>query len=62
MKNKLVNRTRPGDAIDNELLARITYVARSTGVPRSRLTDRAIELLLKEYPELMKQYEEENKK
>lgn len=58
-QNKLVNRTRSGDAIDNTLFKKLTFIAKKTGVPRSRLTDKAIELLCDQYSEILKDYEEE---
>lgn len=58
-QNKLVNRTKPGDAIDNVLLGKLTFIAKKTGIPRSRLTDRAIELLCEQYSDILKEYEDE---
>jgi metal-responsive CopG/Arc/MetJ family transcriptional regulator len=45
---KLVNRTKLGDAVDNTLLEELTKLSKETNVPRSKLLDLAIELLLKE--------------
>lgn len=49
--SKLVNRTKLGDAVKNELYDKITELSKKTQIPRSKLLDRAIELLLKEYEE-----------
>lgn len=58
-KNELVNRTKPGDAIDTVLFEKLNFIAKKTKIPRSRLTDRAIELLCMEYADLLKDFEKE---
>lgn len=47
--SKLVNRKKLGDAVDIKLYDKITELSKETMIPRSKLLDRAIELLLKEY-------------
>lgn len=43
---KLKNRTKLGDAVDNELYQRLCELSATTRIPRSRLLDDAIALLL----------------
>lgn len=58
-KNELVNRTKPGDAIDTVLFKKLNFISKKTGIPRSRLTDKAIELLCEEYSDLLKDFKAE---
>lgn len=45
----LVNRTRLGVSIDNDINKAFEKLAKETMIPKSRLIDKAITLLLKEY-------------
>lgn len=48
MANKdLKNRTPISNAVDNELLKQLKKYSSETGIPISKLLDKAIELLLK---------------
>lgn len=49
MAGKLVNRTKLGDAVDNKLYENLVTLNKITKIPRSKLLDRALELLSKEY-------------
>lgn len=48
-KDTLVNRQRYSSTFDIELLERMKNLSKETGVPISKLLDKALELLLKEY-------------
>ena len=45
----LKTRTAISNAIDTELLNKLKEYSQETGIPLSKLLDKAIELLLKEY-------------
>lgn len=49
MAGKLVNRTKLGDAIDNNLYDKLNILKENTRIPRSKLLDEAVELLLEKY-------------
>lgn len=46
---KLVNRTKIGAAVDNDLLKKFQELAALTRIPQSKLLDEAIEDLLTKY-------------
>lgn len=48
-KNTLVNRQRYASTFDIELLKDTQQLSKDTSVPMSKLFDKALELLLKEY-------------
>lgn len=48
-KNDLVNRTRFSNSIRNELMESFNSLHQDTQIPKSRLLDRAVELLLLEH-------------
>ena len=45
----LKNRVRIGNAVDKELYKRLKLLSEKTMIPISKLLDRGIELVLKEY-------------
>lgn len=45
----LKNRVRIGNAVDKELFNKLKQLSEKTMIPMSRLLDRGIELVLKEY-------------
>lgn len=47
--NNLVNRTRLGTAIKNNLFIQFRELSKETRIPQSKLLDEAIEDLLKKY-------------
>lgn len=47
MRNDLKNRTQICSSIDNELNERLSALSKETKVPKSKLLDEAIEILLK---------------
>lgn len=49
LAGKLVNRTKLGDAIDNNLYNKLNILKENTRIPRSKLLDEAVELLLEKY-------------
>ncbi|MDY3373309.1 MAG: ribbon-helix-helix domain-containing protein [Terrisporobacter othiniensis] len=50
MNNRgLKNRTPISNAVDTELLNKLKQLSKDTMIPLSKLLDKAIELLLKEY-------------
>lgn len=50
MGNKqLKNRTPLGNAVDNELCIKLKKLSKDTSIPVSKLLDKAIILLLKDY-------------
>ena len=49
LAGKLVNRTKLGDAIDNNLYDKLNILKENTRIPRSKLLDEAVELLLEKY-------------
>lgn len=49
MAGKLVNRTKLGDAIHNDLYEKLNILKENTRIPRSKLLDEAVELLLEKY-------------
>lgn len=55
MAGKLVNRTKLGDAVDNKLYENLVEIHKSTKIPRSKLLDRALELLSEEYKDKITQ-------
>ena len=50
-KYGLKNRTRISNAVDNELYAKLIELSKKTMIPISKLLDKSIELVLKEYAE-----------
>ena len=48
-KNDLVNRTKFSNSLSNELMDAFNSLAEETQIPKSRLLDRAVELLLLEH-------------
>lgn len=48
-KYGLKNRTRISNAIDSELLLKLRELSKETMIPLSKLLDKGIELVLKEY-------------
>ncbi len=48
-KYGLKNRTRISNAIDTELYNKLTQLSKDTMIPISKLLDKAIELVLREY-------------
>lgn len=48
-KYGLKTRTRISNAVDSELLEKLKQLSKETMVPLSRLLDKGIELILKEY-------------
>lgn len=48
-KNKLVNRVKIGSPIKKEYAQRLKALSESTMIAQSRLLDKALELLFKEY-------------
>lgn len=48
-KDTLVNRTRYTSTFDKELLKQFKDLSKETSIPVSKLFDKALELLLKEY-------------
>jgi len=50
-KHGLKTRTRISNAIDTELLEKLKQLSKETMVPLSKLLDKGIELVLKEYEE-----------
>lgn len=60
MAGELVNRTKSGDAIDNKLLDELNKLKKITKVPRSKLLDEAIELLLEKYKHILEEYDKNN--
>lgn len=62
MAGELVNRTKSGDAIDNKLLNELNKLKKITKVPRSKLLDEAIELLLEKYKHILEEYDKNNVK
>lgn len=48
-KDTLVNRQRYSSTFSIELLEKTKKLSKDTGVPMSKLLDKALELLLKEY-------------
>ena len=48
-KYGLKNRTRISNAVDTELLEKLKQLSKETMVPLSKLLDKGIELVLKEY-------------
>lgn len=48
-KDTLVNRQRYSSTFDIELLEKMKKLSKETGVPMSKLLDKSMELLLKEY-------------
>lgn len=62
MAGELVNRTKSGDAIDNKLLDELNKLKKITKVPRSKLLDEAIELLLEKYKHILEEYDKNNTK
>lgn len=48
-RNKLVNRRKLGDAIRNDLYDNLVEIHNETGIPRSKLLDKALELLSEKY-------------
>ena len=62
MAGELVNRTKSGDAIDNKLLDELNKLKKITKVPRSKLLDEAIELLLEKYKHILEEYDKNNAK
>lgn len=55
MAGKLVNRTKLGDAINNDLCNELNKLKEITKIPRSKLLDEAVELLLEKYKDVLKQ-------
>ena len=51
----LKNRVRIGNAIDKELFEKLKQLSKETMIPMSRLLDRGIELVIKEYDKPAKQ-------
>ena len=49
----LVNRTRFTSSLKNELMKEFNQLAEETRIPKSRLIDEAIEVLLKKYEKRM---------
>ena len=47
--NELVNRTRFSNALRNDLNEAFNQLTKETSIPKSKLLDEAIELLLKQY-------------
>lgn len=45
----LKNRVRIGNAVDKELFRQLKELSKRTKIPMSRLLDRGIELVIKEY-------------
>ena len=45
----LKNRVRIGNAVDKELFEKLKQLSEKTMIPMSKLLDRGIELVLKEY-------------
>lgn len=50
-QRELVNRTRVSTSIDTKLVERLEEVHKATKIPKSKLYDEALELLLKKYNE-----------
>ena len=48
-KNKLVNRKKLGSPVKKEYADKLKALSESTLIPQSKLMDRALELLFKEY-------------
>lgn len=48
-KNRLVNRTPFANALRNDLHQALDDLNKETGIPKSKLLDQAIELLLEKY-------------
>ena len=48
-KYGLVNRTRISNAIDTELYNKLMELSKESSIPISKLLDKSVELLLKEY-------------
>lgn len=48
-KDTLVNRQRYSSTFDIELLEKMKNLSKETGIPISKLLDKSLELLLKEY-------------
>lgn len=48
-KNKLVSRKKLGSPVKKEYAAQLKQLSESTLVPQSKLLDRALELLFKEF-------------
>lgn len=46
MAGELKNRTKLGDAVDNKLYNKLNQIKNNTKIPRSRLLDEALELLI----------------
>lgn len=51
-KDGLVNRQRYSSTFDIELLEKTKELSKETSVPMSKLLDKALELLLKDYDKL----------
>ena len=49
MRKDLKNRTPVNCAVDNELNDKLIKLSKDTMIPKSKLLDKAIEMLLKEY-------------
>lgn len=47
--NRLVNRKTFNTSVDKELLNKLDELSKETMIPKSKLIDKAIELLLQEY-------------
>lgn len=50
----LTTRVRIGNAVDKELFEKLKQLSETTMIPMSRLLDRGIELVLKEYEKPIK--------
>jgi len=55
MSRGLKNRTPISNAVDTSLFEQLKQLSKETMIPMSRLLDRGIELVLKEYKEPTKQ-------
>ena len=53
-KYGLKTRTRISNAVDTELLEKLKQLSKETTIPLSKLLDKGIELVLKEYGEPIK--------
>jgi len=47
--NDLINRVRIGNAVNKKLFEQLKRLSQETMIPMSKLLDRGIELVLKEY-------------
>jgi ribbon-helix-helix protein len=56
--NRLVNRKKLGNAIDLALYNELDELQKETRIPKSKLLDEAIELLLKKYGKTIQQKED----